>query len=313
MTEVTTSSQTLLGIADDPDAAPTAADWIGSFVDLGSLLRGYSFNLDGRQLVVAISVPRRDYAAVLIGAGWMLNVPTPDLGKPIDVFRSADRKTYLRAVTEKKIVTGKFSSLDESRPPPRVITGGKVYALDYYKAVAVLDGTCENVESDVPEPGYLGDLTGAAQSWLARIAAPPRELALVGTAKWLREDLESLIGNGLEEDGVGTPLANYLLPIRDRAATWATDIIPAVRLAEGEGIPSHCTATILDRYGAIKYLNGIMTPVVVCIVDRSVTDDSAAETVLQACVANSRIVSLKDDLHWRPPAGVEALAFTVAL
>ncbi|NKR43381.1 hypothetical protein GS503_21670 [Rhodococcus hoagii] len=290
-----------------------AADWIGSFVSLGSLLRRYSRQVDNRQLVVTVSVPRRDYVATLIGAGWMLSAPAPDLGEPIDVFRAADRQTCLRAVTERKIVTGTFSSLDESRTPPRVTTGGKVLRLDAYKAVAVLDGICETVDGNVPDPGYLGDLTGAAKSWLSRIAAPPQELALVGTVKWLREDLEALIGNGLKNDGVGTPLANYVLPVDDRAATLATAVIPAARLAEGGGIPPHCAIAILDRYGAIKYLNDITTPMVVCIVDRSIIDDSAAEIAVQARIGNSRAVSLKDDIRWQPPAGVEALAFTVAL
>ena len=303
----------MLGIADESGAPLIGDPFIGAFVSLGSLLRGYLSRFEGRQLVVALSVPCRDYAAALIGAGWVLSAPAPALDEPIDVFRNADRQTYLRAVTETKIVTGVFSQLDETRTPPRVLMGGKNLMVDRYKAVAVLDDACDNIEGSVPEPGFLAALTGAATTWLERIAAPPQDLALVGTARWFADDLAARVGNGAAGGATGTPLANYVLPIREKAATWATAVIPPARLSEGHMIPSHCTAAVLDRYGAIKYLDDVTAPVAICIVDRSVADDSAAEAVIQARVSNSRPVSLKDDLCWQPPIGVEALAFTVPL
>jgi hypothetical protein len=303
----------MLGIADEAGAPLMGDPFIGAFVSLGSLLRRYLPKLEGRQLVVAVSVPCRDYTAALIGAGWMLTAPTPDLGEPIDVFRTADRQTYLRAVTEKKVVTGAFCNLDQTYTPPRVRTGGKNRTVNWYKAVAVLAGACDSIEGDVPEPGFLATLTGAETTWLERIAAPAQDLALVGTSKWLREDLAACVGNAAEDCAVGTPLSNYLLPITDKAATWATAVIPSVRLGEGNTIPSHRTAVILDGYGAIKYLNDITVPIVVCIIDRSVADQSSAELVVQARVSNSRPVSIKENLRWQPPFGVEALAFSVAL
>lgn len=301
----------VLGIADEA-GAPLAGDpFIGAFVSFGSLLRRYLPRLEGRQLVLALSVPRRDYVAALIGAGWMLSGPAPELDEPIDVFRRADRQTYLRAVTEKRVVTGLFTSLDETRTPPRVLTGGKKRTVDWYKAVAVLADACDNIADDVPEPGFLAALTGTETTWLERIAAPAQDLALVGTSKWLREDLAARVGNAAEDRGAGTPLANYLLPITDKAATWATAVVPSARLGEGK-IPPQRTAVILDGYGAIKYLHEITVPIVVCVIDRSIADDSSAELVVQARLSNSRPVSIKQDLRWQPPAGVEALAFTAA-
>ena len=65
-----TAGPRMLGIADEA-GVPLASDYfIGLFVLLGSLLRRYLSKLEGRQLVVALSVPCRDYAAALIGAGW---------------------------------------------------------------------------------------------------------------------------------------------------------------------------------------------------------------------------------------------------
>lgn len=301
----------MLGIADQVGTPLASDEFIGAFVSLGSRLRRYLGNLDHRQLVVALSVPRRDYAAALIGAGWMLSAPPPTLRNPIDVFREAKPGTYLRAVTNQTITTGVFSRLDEARTPPRAIIGGTTRAISFFKAVGQLSGPCESVESRIPEPGFLGHLTGSASTWFERMASPARDLALVGTTKWLLEDLTALIGNSA--DGDGTPLGNYVLPKLPKTATWGSAVIPAVQLREGNPISSQTRLAILDRYGAIKYLDDITVPIVVCIIDRSVVDDSAAELVIQARVSNSRPVRLPDELRWPPPAGVEAVAFTVAL
>lgn len=104
--------------------------------------------------------------------------------------------------------------LDETRNEPWVLTGGRTLPADRYKAVVELHGSCENISGDVP--------TGAADTWLERLAAPSADLALVGVAKWLYEDLDAVVGNGAENGGAGTPLYNYVLPITHRAATWST-------------------------------------------------------------------------------------------
>lgn len=303
----------LLGIADGPGGPFVPAAWIGAFVGLGTRLRRYLPSLDGRQLVLAISVPCRDYAAALIGAGWMLSSEVPKLAQPIDVFRSADSSTYLRAVTDNLILTGVFSRLEESRSDPRVLTGGKLMPVTRHKAVIKLEKWTPNIVTVVPTPGFLAELAGAAETWLERLSAPPMDLALIGTVKWLREDLASLIGHGGEGDTGGTPLAAYVLPFDERAATWSTPVIPSAHLGEGEVLPKLCTAAILDGYGAIKYLNEIAVPIVVCVIDRSVADESAAETIIEARLSNSRPISVVRELQWTPPRAVEALAFTVAL
>lgn len=307
------SPHIVLGLSDEPDEPLVPANWIGAFVGLGSSLRRFGARLEGRQLVFAISVPRRDYAAALIGAGWMLSSPPPRLTQPIEVFREADRSTCLRAVTDRFILTGRFSRLEDERADPRVLTGGKLLPLARHRAVVELDGETPTIVSDVPAPGFLAELTGAAETWLERLAAPPMDLALVGTAKWLGEDLDALIGNSADDGSEGTPLSNYVLPYSDRAATWSTPVIPSAHLGEGEQLPDACKAAILDRYGAIKYLNDITVPIVVCIIDRSIADESAAEAIIEARLSNSRPISVTTDMRWTPPLPVEALAFTVAL
>lgn len=303
----------ILGLGDSPDAPFRAAPWIGGFVALGSCLRRYLPKLEGRQLVLAVSVPRRDYAAALIGAGWMIASPPPKLAEPIDVFRKADESKVYRGVTEQLIVAGRFSELIDDRQDVRVRTGGKLLPVERYKAVAELDEDVPNISDNVPQPGVLGNISGASMTWLERLASPPGDLALVGTAKWLQEDLETLIGDSAESGSVGTPLSTYVLPQREGAATWSTPVVPPTRFEEGEELPSTCKAAILDRYAAIKYLNDITAPVVVCVVDRSVADDSATELIRESRLSNSQPVSTTTDLGWKPPRAVETLAFTVAL
>ena len=70
---------------------------------------------------------------------------------------------------------------------------------------------------------------------------------------------------------------------------------------------------ILDGNGAVKYLAEIEAPVVICVLDRSVADETGAEIVTQLRNSRGEPVSLSGDLGWQPPAAVEALAFTVAL
>jgi hypothetical protein len=303
----------LLGIADTSAETLTGDLWIGAFVALGSLLRKHMPKSAGRQLVVALSVPRRDYVAALVGAGWMLSAPTPKLREPIEVFRAAKLGTPLRAVTEQFVAAGAFTNLDENRPDPRVTTGGRTRLVSFYRAVAELDAPCDPVQGSVPEAGFLGEWTGVSKSWLERVAAPSTDLVLVGTKKWLEEDMTACIGNAGVNGAAGTPFANYVLPVQGKVATWATEIIPSTRLSDGESIPSACKIVVLDRYGAVKYLNEISAPIVVCVVDRSVADDLSAELILQTRLSNSRPISSARDLGWSPPVGVEIIAFTVSM
>lgn len=231
----------------------------------------------------------------------------------MEVFKAATRETYLRGVTSNRIYTGAFSWLQNDGAEPRVLLAGRMLPVARYEAVAELEAPVQSSQCVLPAPGFLAQLVGATSSWARRMAAPPSDLVLVGTAKWLREDLNVCIGNAADPTDVPCPLSNYVLPDEKGAATWSTPIESASKLADRLDLLGRYQAAILDGYGAIKYLNDILAPIVVCVVDRSVADESAAETIMEARSSNSRPVSLKDELHWHPPGGVEALGFTVAL
>lgn len=98
-----------------------------------------------------------------------------------------------------------------------------------------------------------------------------------------------------------------------RRATWSTRLYASARFADQLPLPKDVRVVVLDGFGAIKYLAEIETPIVACILDRSVADETAAELIVQLRNTRGEPLSIADDLGWRPPAGVEALAFTLAL
>ena len=54
MGAVSAAPRLMLGLADDAIEPLVGGSWIGAFVSLGSRLRRYAAELQGRQLVVAV-------------------------------------------------------------------------------------------------------------------------------------------------------------------------------------------------------------------------------------------------------------------
>ncbi|KAB7743106.1 hypothetical protein GA707_14860 [Nostocoides sp. F2B08] len=174
-----------------------------------------------------------------------------------------------------------------------------------------------------------------SETWEARLAAPQADLAIIGTLKWLFEDLgayltregETVVPDPINAElsklgvdqrarlvaGLGGSLADLLLPANKNCATWYTRLYAAARFADHLPLPSDIRCVILDGSGAIKYVAEVEAPIVICILDRSVADETAAEIAVQLRNSRGEPISLKEDLGWYPPAGIEALAFTVPL
>ncbi|RYU09778.1 hypothetical protein ETU37_21875 [Nocardioides iriomotensis] len=183
----------------------------------------------------------------------------------------------------------------------------------------------------------MGRLARMTDGWDSCLAAPTTDLAIIGTRIWLHEDLDAFLSREGEAEAEkpkelvedlakakekGKPykvgfghgaLLDVVLPESGKSATSFTKVYSAARLADMLPLPSALSAAILDGSGAIKYVAEIETSVVICILDRSVADETAAEMVVQLRNTRGEPLSLTEDLRWRPPAGVEALAFTVAL
>lgn len=324
-----------LALSEDAFGPAEAAPWIGPLVALGSRASRYVGKLSGHQLIVAISVPQRDFAAALVGCGWVLSSPAPQLRAPLDTLRVLEPNTPVRVVTEREVIADYFTRLNEDTDPPRVQLGRWQWQVPKIKAVAKLSALQEPVRAPRPSAGSIARLARLEATWNERLAAPAADLAIVGTLKWLLEDFAAFLtkeGESMMPDAVtdfirkaqadgktmqrgpgSDSIAGLLLPEGRKVATWFTRLYPSSRLAEQLPLPEDIRCAILDGAGAIKYLVEIEAEVVICILDRSVADETAGEIVVQLRNSRGEPLSVMEDLCWRPPAGVEALAFTVAL
>jgi hypothetical protein len=137
-------------------------------------------------------------------------------------------------------------------------------------------------------------MSGVDRDWVRRLVAPAADLAIVGTKSWIGDDLEAVLARGDDRDG--DSLASLLLPRTEKSATWFSRIYSSSGFADQLPLPDDVLLTILDGQGAIKYLNDVLSPVVVCVFDRSITDESAAEQVVQ--LRNSRGSRSRCPLSW---------------
>lgn len=307
-----TAAPVQLALAASADAPGQTVPWIGPLLALGSRAARYSRKASDRQLVLVVSVPRRDYAAAVIGCGWVLTSEAPVLAEPLETLREMKPGQSLRAVNSQHVITGTFASLNEEVRPPQAQFAGSKWRVDGIRAIAPLTDIDKDKRAPRPEPGSIEHMAQLDLAWDARLALPAADLAIVGTMTWLEEDFEANLGR--EDDGwPPSAIRSILMPKSPRAATWFTRVYPSARLADNLPIPQDVNAVILDGNGAIKYLTEIEAPVVICVLDRSVADEVAAEMVVQIRNTRGEPVSLAEDLGWRPPAGVEALGFTVAL
>lgn len=326
-----------LALSDGPRGQPTAALWIDRLVALGTSISRFARRTAGRQLVVAISVPRRDFAAALVSCGWVMKSPAPRVAASLDTLRALRPWTPVRMVTGSEVIADYFLRLDESKDPPRVqLSEHNVWQVPKIRSIGVLDDLEASVRIPRPPVGALARFAGLEQTWDARLAASGANLAIVGTLTWLWDDLQACVtrsdgksavaqGNGIvrrqvaaidtvdQLAGTCNSLGAVLLPRTKPEAPGFTRMYASANFGDQPPLPSEVRAVILDGYGAIKYVQEIEAPVVVCIIDRSVADETAAEIVVQLRNTRGELLSLRSDLGWLPPSGVEALAFTAAI
>jgi hypothetical protein len=241
--------------------------------------------------------------------------PAPELEAPVDILRGLVPHTPVRVVTDQSVMTDFVLSFSEAFDPPRVVLKkhGWGWATDRFRAVKVLPALDKPVRVRRPVVGSIGTLAGLEETWNARLASANAGLAIVGTLTRLSEDMKAFVTCGGIVPGSPMRLSELLLPFDAKAATWFTRTYPSARLSDRLPLPSDVEAVVLDGAGAIKHLTEIAAPIVICILDRSVADDTAGEIIIQLRNARSEPLSIPDDLGWSPPGGVEALAFLLPL
>lgn len=296
-------------LADDPQSCPVPAPWAGGYLALGARLARYADGLDSRQLIVVLSVPRRDFVAVLVGAGWALTrPPKAGAGNPAAVTAGGGTGLWYRAVNSSYVYNGKLSAVDETTNPPRIRFAGSNYRVDGFQLMAVSSSLEEDIRQARPVPGSITRFSGADREWDDRLVAPAQDLALIGIETRLRSDLEAILVRGGESEGES--LEALLLPWERKAATWFSRIHSSASL---DAFPPGYGGVILDGQGAIKFIEEILSPVVVCIVDRSVADETQVVNLVNKRITEGAEVSASAALEWKPPTGVEVMAFEVRL
>jgi hypothetical protein len=234
---------------------------------------------------------------------------------PVTVLQAALPYGNYRAVTADHVISGRFRGLCE-----KVVQGksrvdatlaGRRWVVDMLEAVAATDEDDPAEQMPRPSIGSIGRMTGVDRDWVQRLVAPAADLAIVGTKSWISDDLEAVLSRGDDPDG--DSLGTLLLPKTEKSATWFSLIYSYSGFADQLPLPDGVFLTILDGQGAISYLNSVLSPIVVCVFDRSVADERATEQVVQIRNTRGEPIVLSEQLDWAPPAGVEALGFTVAL
>ena len=148
---------------------------------------------------------------------------------------------------------------------------------------------------------------GRSSDWFVAQLAARADVVLIGTKSWLNAEMAVRAGRG-NQGGLGhNSFGEILRPDDGKRPTWGTAILPAARFDEAV-VPPEARLAVLDGSSAVGWLNDLTTDVAVAIIDRSVVDDFAAESVIQLRSMGGTPISL-DSIGWQPPGGVEAVAF----
>lgn len=308
-----TPGRVTLALTETADGNFDYSTWIGKLVELGIRASDFSKQLLDQQLIVAISVPTRYFAASLIGCGWMSNSPAPTLADPLTTSRDLAVGTPIRAVTSTKVIVDYFEGVDFTHSPPRLRLSSRQWQIDKILALTALERLDFFCDQPTPLAGCMSNFTRIARQWAERLCKPPRDLALVGTLKWLREDLSGFLSTDDASYGEPERISSFLQVGSDPDATWSTRLYSPISIIDSSSLPSDLNAVVLDGASAIKLLADVETPVVFAVIDRSVADETSSEVLLHIRSSRGSPVSVPSDIGWVVPRGIEALAFTVPL
>jgi hypothetical protein len=292
------------------DATVTATSWAGPLIALGArLARRHDELANGRQVVVALTLPARDFAAVLIAAGWTLATRFPQPAPARDVVRTLQPGTPVRMVVGGTLIAARFFEATEVGGRPRIRVGSSSWHLDTidYLAPAPLLSDTRFGRVRLAPPGSMVSRTGHAGSWIAEQCTGSAGSVIIGTKTWLMADMELGIAWGDPTAGFDR-LEDILRPDDGRRPSWASAIV-STQLFDSTNLPNEANLSVFDGAGAIQWLADVQTPRAVALVDRGSPDAFATESILQLR-SMGRPVSL-DTIGWAPPGGVEALAFEV--
>lgn len=287
--------------------------WAGRLLALGARLARHAPAV-GMQLVVALVLPAREYAALLISAGWTLTRPTgvheQDIRSEIERIRP-QLPLSVRMVAGDQMIADVLYSVGTGPDGNRVHIGSSEWRVDKVDHI-------EPAPHLTPErfgrlrltpPGSLARAAGHASTWAAEHCRGSAEVAVIGTRSVLSAELELCVGWPRSEGGL-QPLGSILRPNDGHSPSWSSAILPG-GTGEMPEVPREAAMVVLDGASATRWLPLIDVPIVTVIIDASSAAEVAEDTLLSVRATGSHVPL--SAIRWTPPPGTQALAFEVPL
>ena len=293
------------------------AKWIDHLVSCGLRAARYASTLENRQLVLALSVPQRDYAAVLIACGWVLGAKCPNVSDPHSLLERLEPGQLVRVVDKEHVVAAKFFRVESKRGRKVLVTDQKTWCADKIAAInTILDGMGSlevPCRQERPKPGSLARMVGIDSDWDSWLVSMPADLAIIGTRSWIEQEMGACIRWSKDTDFGSDDIQNVLFSKERNAVVWNTQIVSYADKDACLNLPASVSTVILDGNGAIKYLQDLHAKIVICVLDRSTSSERVEENIVQYKNTRGVPISLSDTHGWKMLPGIEYMAFEVGL
>jgi hypothetical protein len=295
-------------LLDDEQRESVGAPWAGPLLALGARLARQPTPGPDSRLIVAVTLPTRDLAAILIATGWMLTRPVAAPATVEQVLRSLEPNTPVRMITGDELVADRFYGYEVRDRRGRVHIGRSSWLMDKVDILLPAPGLAASRfrRENLSHPGGLVTMADRVVSWRAAQATSAADVVLVGTKAALISEMSVRVGRDGSLNGANS-FGELLRPDDGVRPAWGSVVLSAARFDEAV-VPPDAGLAVLDGASAIGWLRDTITGMAIAVIDRSVTDEFAAESVIQLRSMGGMPVPL-DSLGWQPPAGVEALAF----
>lgn len=314
------SSRPLLTVADETGVLQDSPDWLDSWQRLGAAIaRNVRPDLvpdTYRRLVVAVSTPTREYAALMTALGMVrLSYHDRVLPDPQAQFRflaNLPKETMVRAVLgSTKVELGPVSGADARG---RLRFGRKLLAAGHcadIRQMPSLPPRQKEQKFDIAyNSAFLKNMLPTADPLLFATEARTA-CVVVGPLRDLEDELRLRVARP-GDSTQPRPMQEILRPYRDYGQTgWHSDIVSSQVHDWHETVGSRQPdLVILDGAASVqRWLAETRdASVIVALVHRA---DSAAAAAAEALLNERRSAEPVpvEDLAWQPPAACEAFAF----
>lgn len=297
-------------MAEEQDSCFRATPWVNQFLNLGIQSYKFCFETNGirpnEQLIIAVSIPVRDFGSVLIATGWMMKAFKPSSASVQVSLESIRSGSFVRMATKDYIVVGKLL-----RPAvDRLSVDGRTFKTSVVKAITPVDETERTGKYDLPPVPPFGPFINSEQAWISYLCNPPQGLTLVGSKSKFKDEFETLITSNNDTNSI-IRLGSIVLPkLEEKTATATTRLFASEELTQIDDTHK-CKTAIFDGTSAIHQLDEIDCPLAITILDQSVINEKATDFLIQKRNTRGTPISLEKEMSWKPTEGVRALAFKV--